>query len=51
MELFVQQILELKIWAQDYHSNDDVSAISDSDSDFLETVENADFAEFLDDTQ
>ena len=50
MELFVQQILQLKIWAQDYHSNDDVSAISDSDSDSLETVEKADFVEFLDDS-
>jgi hypothetical protein len=49
MELFVQQILRLKIWAHDYHSNDDVSAISDSDSDSLETVKKADFVEFLDD--
>ena len=48
MELFVQQILWLKIWAQDYHSIDDVSDNSDSDSDFLETVEKADFVEFLD---
>ena len=48
MEIFVQQILWLKIWAQDYHSIDDVSDNSDSDSDILETVEKADFVEFLD---
>jgi hypothetical protein len=35
--------------AQDYHSDDDVSAISDSDSDILVTVEKADIVEFLDD--
>ena len=49
--IFGQQILRLKIWGLDYHSNDDVSAISDSDSDSdsLETVEKADVVEFLDD--
>ena len=49
MELFVHEILRLKILAQDYHSDDDVSAISDSDSDILVTVEKADIIEFLDD--
>ena len=49
MELFVHEILGLKILAQDYHSDDDVSAISDSDSDVLLTVEKADIVEFLDD--
>ena len=34
--------------SQDYHSNDDVSALSDSDSDHPDTVEKADFVEFLD---
>jgi len=43
---FVQEILRLNILAQDYHSNDDVLAISDSDSDTLETFEKADFVEF-----
>ena len=46
---FVQEILRLNILAEDYHSNDDVLAISDSDSDILETVEKADFVEFLED--
>ena len=49
MELFVQQILRLKFLAQDYHSDDDVSAINDSDSVVLETVEKADFVGFFDD--
>ena len=49
MELFVQEILRLIVLAQDYHSNDDVSAISDSDSDVWVTVEKADIVEFLDD--
>ena len=49
MEFFVQEILRLNILAQDYHSNDDVLAVSDSDSDILETVEKADFVEFLGD--
>ena len=48
MELFVYEILRLQILAQDYHSDDDVSAISDSDSDILVTVEKADIIEFLD---
>ena len=48
MESFVQKILRLNILEQEYHSNDDVSAISDSDSDILETVEKANFVEFLD---
>ena len=48
MDLFVHEILRLKILAQDYHTDDDVSAISDSDSDILVTVEKADIIEFLD---
>ena len=48
MEFFVQEILWLNILEQEYHSDDDISAISDSDSDILETVEKADFVEFLD---
>ena len=43
---FVQEILRLNNLAQDYHSDDDVLAISDSDYDILETVEKADFVEF-----
>jgi hypothetical protein len=39
----------LNIFAQDYHSDDDVLAISDSDSDILVSVEKADIVEFLDD--
>jgi hypothetical protein len=49
LELFVHEILRLQILAQDYHSDDDVSAISDSDSDVWVTVEKADIVEFLDD--
>ena len=45
---FVQEILWQKIFAQDYHSDDDVSTISDADSDILVTVEKADIIEFLD---
>ena len=43
MEFLVLEILRLNIASQDYHSNDDVSALSDSD--ILETVEKADFVE------
>ena len=49
MEFFVQEILWLNILAQDYHSDDDISVISDSDSDIWETVEKADFVEFFGD--
>ena len=50
MQLFVQPILGLKILVQDYHSDDDIcSAISDSDSNILVTVEKADFVYVLDD--
>ena len=41
---FYDKILHHK----DYHSNDDVSALSGPDSDISETVEKADFVEFLD---
>ena len=47
--VFGQEILGLKIPAHDYHSDDDVSALNNSDSDILATVEKADFVEFLDD--
>ena len=49
MEFLVQEILRLNIASQDYDSDDDISALSGSDSDILETVEKADFVEFLDD--
>ena len=50
MESLVQDILRLNIASQDSDSDDDdVSALSGSDSDILETVEKADFVEFLDD--
>jgi hypothetical protein len=43
------EFLQLNIASQDYyHSNDDVSALSGSDSDISETVEKADFVEFWD---
>ena len=48
MEFLVLEILRLNTASQDYHSNDDVLALSDSDSDDSETVEKADFVEFLD---
>ena len=47
--IFVQEILRINVLAQDYHSDDDVLAIIDSDSDILETIEKADFVEVLDD--
>ena len=46
IEFFVQEIFRLNILAQDYHSDDDVLAISDSDSDVLATIETADFVDF-----
>ena len=49
MEFLVQEILRLNIASQDSDSDDDVSALIGSDSDILETVEKADFVEFLDD--
>ena len=49
MEFLVQEILRLNIESQDSESDDDVSALSGSDSDLLEMVEQADFVEFLDD--
>jgi len=49
MEFFGQEILGPKIPAHDYHSDDDVSALNNSDSNILATVEKADFVEFLDD--
>ena len=49
MEFFGKEILALKIPAHDNHSDDDVSAHNNSDSDILATVEKADFVEFLDD--
>jgi len=49
MEFLVQEILRLNIESQDSESDDDVSALSGSDSDILETVEKVDFVEFLHD--
>ena len=50
MEFFGQEILGRKIPAHNYHSDDDVSALNNSDSDILATVlDKADFVEFLDD--
>ena len=46
--LFVKEIVGRKIEPQDSYSNDNISVISDSDSDILETLEKADFIEFLD---
>jgi len=46
MEFIRQEILGLKIPAHDYHSDDDVSALNNSDSNILATVEKADFVEF-----
>ena len=48
MEFLVLEILRLNIALQDYHSNDDISVLSGSDSNDSETVEKADFVEFLD---
>ena len=48
IEFFVQEVWRLKIESQDSYLDDNVSALSDSDSDVLETVEKADFADFLD---
>ena len=47
MEISVEKIVERKIESQDFKSNDDVSAIIDSDPDVLETVEKANIVEFL----
>jgi hypothetical protein len=49
MDFLVQEIVGRKIELQDSYSDDDILAIIYSDSDILETVEKADFAEFLDD--
>ena len=49
MELFVQEILQLKFLAKDYHFDDDVSANSHSDSGILGTIEKADFVKLYDD--
>ena len=48
IEFFIQEIVGRKLESQDSYSDNDVSAISDSDSDILETVEKADIIEFLD---
>ena len=50
MEFFVQAIVGgRKIESQDSYSDDDISAISDSDSDILVTVEKVDIVEFSSD--
>ena len=43
MEFLVLEIFRLNIGSQDSDSDDDVSALCGSDSDILESVENADF--------
>ena len=48
IEFLVQEILQLNIASQDSDSDDDISALSGSDSDILKTVEKADFVEFWD---
>ena len=47
IEFLVQEILQLNIASQDSDSDDDISALSGSESDILETVEKANFVEFL----
>jgi hypothetical protein len=42
----VQEIWQINIASQDSDSDDDVSALSGSDSDNLDTTEKADFVEF-----
>ena len=50
MEVLVQEILRLNIASQaDSDSDGNISVLSGSDSDVLETIEKADFVEFLDD--
>ena len=48
LEFFEQAILRLKFLAQDCFSDCDISAVSDSNSDILESIEKADFVEFWD---
>ena len=48
MGFFGQEILGLIIPAHDYHSDDDLSTLNNSDSNILATVEKADFVDFLD---
>ena len=48
---FCSEDCRTKNESQDYHSDDDVSAIIDSDSDILETVEKANIVEFLNDNR
>ena len=43
--IFCTGDLQVNILTQDYHSDDDISAISDPDSDISETVDKADFVE------
>ncbi len=49
MEFVVQEILRPKIESHNSYSDNDFSSLSDSDSDILATVENGDFADFLED--
>ena len=46
--IILRALTRMKFSVLYYHSNDDVSAQSGSDSDSLETVEKVDFVEFLD---
>ena len=49
MEFLVLEIWRLNFASQDSDSDDNVLALSGSDSDILETVEKADLVEILDD--
>ena len=49
LEFFEQEILRLKILAQDCFSDYDISAVSDSNFDILESIDKADFVKFWDD--
>ena len=49
MEFLVQETLRLNIASQDSDVDDDISVLSGSDSDVLETVKMANLVEFFDD--
>ena len=47
MEVFLQEILQIKFLAQDYYSNDEVSALSNSNYDILKTIEKVHFVSWV----
>ena len=49
MEILVLEILQLNIASQDSDVDDDISVLSGSDSDVLETVKKANLVKFFDD--